>query len=66
MPGTARQPDAFECLGRAFEAFAPRQFRVDERQLDVLQRRRARQQREGLEDETDLAVANVREPASTP
>ncbi len=32
--------------------------RVDERQLDVVQRRRARQQVEGLEHEADLAVAD--------
>ena len=34
---------------------------VDQRQFDVVQRRGARQQIEGLEDETDFLVANVGE-----
>ena len=34
--------------------------RVDQRQLDVLERRRAREQVEGLEDEADLPVADLR------
>ena len=37
---------------RSFDGHA----RVDQRQLDVVQRRRARQQVEGLEDEPDLLV----------
>jgi len=52
-----------ECLGARLSRSPPRQLRVDERQLDVLQRRRARQQRERLEDEADLPVADVRELA---
>ena len=34
---------------------------IDQRQLDVVQRGRARQQVEGLEDETDLLVADARQ-----
>ena len=57
------EPDPLERLGGAAQPLAPRDMGVDERQLDILQRRRARQQRERLEDEADGAVAHLRELA---
>ena len=55
------QPDRAERLGRPRAALGPRDARVDERQLDVLEAVLARQQVERLEDEPDLPVADVRE-----
>ena len=42
-------------------SFDPRNLRVDERKLDVLERRGSRQQIECLEDEADLLIAHRRE-----
>ena len=55
-PTISRQRRA--CSSRSFAECAVR--RVDQRQLDVLERRGARQQVERLEDEPDLAVADLR------
>ena len=50
------------CL-RALDALLALQARVDQRQLDVVQRVRARQQIEGLKHEADFLVAHARELA---
>ena len=46
---------------RFLRARGGRQAGIDQRQLHVVQRRRARQQVEGLKDEPDLLVANARQ-----
>ena len=56
-----REPDRLERRLGAGAPLGPRHAAVDERQLDVRERGRARQELEGLEDEADLAVAEVGE-----
>src|SRR5262245_10576455 len=56
-----REPHALEGLARAPVALAGADARVDQRHLDVRERRLPRQQRKGLEDEADVAVPHVRE-----
>src|SRR5437016_10033757 len=53
------QPDAGERPGGLLAPLARRLPRVDQRQLHVVERRRTRQQVEGLEDESDLLVADA-------
>ena len=54
------QADRVERRGGPFAPLRwPTPAAVEQRQLDVLERRRARQQVEALEDEADLAVADV-------
>ena len=55
------EADVFERAARLVHAAALAEARVDERQLDVVQRVGARQEIECLENETDLAVADVGE-----
>ena len=54
-----REPHRLERLHRLRPPLRAREAAVDERQLDVGERGGARQQLEGLEDEADLAVAQV-------
>src|SRR5471030_1751208 len=63
MISAVGEADCLERGKRAAPPFGRRDFRrtIQERQLDVLHRRRAREQVEALEDEPDLAVANRRE-----
>jgi hypothetical protein len=65
LVGAVAEPRAelhpFQRLGGAPAALGRGHAGVDQRQLDVLQRLRARQQVERLEDEADLAVALVRQ-----
>src|SRR5262245_56110504 len=56
-----RKPHAFERLAGAAVALAGADARVHERHLDIRERGLPREQREGLEDESDLPVAHVRE-----
>jgi hypothetical protein len=53
--------DLLERRLRALLPLARGHAGVDERQLDVVERRGARQQVEGLEDEPDLLVADARQ-----
>ena len=55
------EADVGERLLGALDAFRGGHAVVDERQLDVVQRRGAREQVEGLEDESDFLVANARQ-----
>ena len=56
-----RELDLLERGLRALEPLLLRHAGVDQRQLHVVQRRGARQQVEGLEDEADLLVADARQ-----
>src|SRR5205085_4550608 len=53
------EADAGERAPRALVLLGEWQRPVEERQLDVLERGRARQQVEGLKDEADAAVADL-------
>ncbi len=53
------QPDRVERLDRPLSPLPRLNARVEQRQLDVRERRRARDQVEGLEDEADLAAADA-------
>jgi hypothetical protein len=59
--GPAFEPDQPQRLERARVALGAARLAVDQRDLDVLERGRARQQVEALEDEADLAVADLGE-----
>ena len=60
------QPDDFQCLPGTLSGLVPTSTPhaavalVDQRELDVLERRRAGQEVEGLEDEAALAIVDVR------
>jgi hypothetical protein len=56
-----RELHALERSRRAVDAVLLRHAGVDERQLHVVERGRARQQVEGLEDEPDLLVPDARQ-----
>ena len=58
------EADALERDARPLAPLAPREPRVDERQLDVLEGARAGEQVEALEDEADGPVAHLRELAA--
>src|ERR687894_787802 len=53
------EADRVQSLGRAPAALGRVDARVEHRQLDVLKRRRAREQVEALKDEAELAQAYV-------
>jgi hypothetical protein len=55
------QPDRLQPFASPAPALPHRHARVEERQLDVLQRAGAGQQVELLEDEADLGVAGARQ-----
>ena len=55
------RPTAFSASRRPLRRSAARDARVEQRQLDVLERGRARQQVEALEHEADLLVADMRQ-----
>src|SRR5439155_11741092 len=55
------EPDRDQRLASALVPRGARNPRIDERQLDVLQRIRPGEQVEGLEDEADLLVADLGE-----
>ncbi len=57
------EADAFQRLDRALAAFAQgnKRMRVEHRQLDVFQRRRAGQQIETLENEAEFLVSQFRQ-----
>ena len=57
----AVEVDGVQRGGGAFDAFGGRGAVVDQRELDVVQRRGAGEQVEGLKDEADLAVADAGE-----
>ena len=61
MAGAMREADAIERFFRALVPLRGRHLRVDERQLDVLGGRGARQQVEVLEHEADELVAHARQ-----
>ena len=61
MRHAARQLDLVERGLRARLPIRRRHTGIDERQLDVVERRRARQQVESLEDEPDFLVADARQ-----
>src|ERR1043165_23569 len=55
------EADASECLRGTFASLACRNVTsIDERKLDVLERGRAMEQLEALEDESDLLIAGTR------
>src|SRR5262249_61032314 len=58
VASTVGQTDCGEPLARARAPLACGEGGVEQRQLDVLERRRSRQQVELLEDEPDLGVAD--------
>ena len=53
--------NALECFRGSLSPLVRSDAGVNERQLDVVQRGRARQQVEGLEHEADLAISDARE-----
>jgi len=55
------QSDIFQSLPGPFPAFVRGHPGVNQRQFHVMQRIRARQQIESLEDKTNLAIANRRQ-----
>src|SRR5207247_1200838 len=55
------EPDLDEPLAGARPTIACRDARVEERELDVLERGHSGQQVEGLEDEADLAAPDLRQ-----
>ena len=57
--GAVGEPDRVERLGRQLPALLRLDSRVEERQLDVRLRGRAGNEVEGLEDEADLAAADL-------
>src|SRR5690242_17573356 len=61
MTRAMREADSVQRLFRTSVAFRQRHLRVDQRQLDVLGRRRAFEQVEALEHEADELIAYFRE-----
>ena len=61
MVGAPREPDDFEGVLRALDAFAVAEAGDAERELDVLLGGEQRQQPERLEDEAELVAAQLRE-----
>ena len=63
MFGAVVDADAFQRVHGLLAAVGAAEARVEQGQLDVLQNRGARQEVEGLEDETDLLIAHARQCA---
>jgi hypothetical protein len=61
MRAAVVEPDFQEGLPRPPAPLGGTHARVHERHLDICERRLARQQRKGLEHETDFAIADMRE-----